>query len=279
MVNGECSAIIGGSSNSIIGSNVLGSCIYGGNTNVIDASRFSTIIGGIGNSIAPEFNNSFGNCIVASNSHSMIRQGNFNVRYNCMLGGHNSSITSSQDCVVLGSNISCLHNACFLFSDDAGGTQLSSTANNQFRARCTGGATFFTNTTNTTGVTLAAGGSSWGVVSDVNSKENMLQVDYQSLMDKVNYLLIYEYNYIGNDPKQKCFGPTAQDWHTQFPCETITTEILDLNGDSVLDEFDLPTFEEVDAKNQLVIEVMDMLGVALACIKNLNQRIQVLEAV
>ena len=52
-----------------------------------------------------------------------------------------------------------------------------------------------------------------------------------------------------------------------------------MNGESILDEFDLPTYEEVDAKNKLVIEVMDMLGVALACIKNLHQRIQVLEAV
>nr|QBK86060.1 MAG: hypothetical protein LCMAC101_06550 [Marseillevirus LCMAC101] len=47
--------------------------------------------------------------------------------------------------------------------------------------------------------------------------------------------------------------------------------VLDVNGD--------PTYTTKPAKNPLLINTMDMLGIAMACIKNLNARIKVLEGV
>ena len=137
-----------------------------------------------------------------------------------------------------------------MFSDSNRGTQLTSVFNHTFLVRCSNGSTFFTNTANTTGVTIGAGGGSWASVSDVNKKENLVELDCQDVMNKMENLPIYQYNYIGNPKEQKCWGPTAQDWYKLFPTQ----------------------------KDQLSIETMDMIGVLMATVKNLNNRVKDLES-
>ena len=173
-------------------------------------------------------------------------------------GGLGTKTSTFSDSTILGSFWSSGHLGHFMFTDAAGGTTHSSSADYEFSVRSSGGVRFFTNTTNTTGVSMASGASAWAAVSDVNKKENIVEVDCEEVLKKVDTLPIYEYNYKGNDAKIKCIGPMAQDWHSSV----LPLEKLD-NGE--------------DAKDKLRIEDMDMIGVCLASIKALSQEIKLLK--
>ena len=191
-----------------------------------------------------------------------------------ILGGTGSVINGdSLNSTVIGSNTTCSHDGCFLFSDDQGGTDLVSGGDNRFRVRCAGGANFFSTTTNLVGVSLAVGGTSWAVVSDRDLKENIVECDYSDFLSKVDNLPVYCYNYIGNPQEQRCFGPVAQDWYSQFPVEKINVEEPDPE-----DPEGPPIIVEKDAKDIKAIEMMDMVGVCLSAIKGLISKNNQLEA-
>ncbi len=63
------------------------------------------------------------------------------------------------------------HQGSFVWGDSTN-ADISSTADNQFVARASGGVTLYTNSTLTAGVSVAAGGGSWSSVSDRALKEN-----------------------------------------------------------------------------------------------------------
>ena len=157
------------------------------------------------------------------------------------------------------------------------GNTLQTTSSNQFLVKCSGGSSFFTSNTNSTGVALAAGASSWSVVSDVNKKENLVLVDCAHILNQIVDMPLYCYNYIGNPIQQCNISPTAQDFYNAFPCDTITTIVLDENGDELLDVDGNVISEERPSKNQLTIEVMDLVGNLMGCVKQLNSKIELLE--
>ena len=160
-----------------------------------------------------------------------------NNRECAILGGFNNLINHDcESCCILGGDnneIDNSHNKSIV---------LMSVSNHTFLVKCSNRATFFTNTANTAGVTVGSRGGSWASVSDVNKKENLVELDCQNIMKKMEELPVYQYNYIGNPKEQRCFGPTAQDWYKSFPTE----------------------------KDQLTIKTMDMISVLMATVKNLE---------
>jgi hypothetical protein len=228
--------------------------------------------------------------LIATNNCALTGTGDGTGYRVLMAGGiGNSNSGNPNNSVIFGSNnILAGHDGSFLFSDDAGGTQNTTTANSQFNVRCVGGSTFYSNSTNTTGVSLAAGASSWAVVSDVNKKENLVELDDAMNMKSISSMPIYKYNYKGNPVEQICCGPVAQDWNAAFPCGLVQVIDQDTNLPAVeMDEVTgLPVLDEVtgleipimkDAKDKTKIEMMDMVGILLSCVKDLNARIDVLE--
>ena len=101
-----------------------------------------------------------------------------------------------------------------------------------------------TNTSNGDGAYLTTGGT-WTNTSDRSVKEGIALVDGHELLEKVNQLPVYRWNYIGEDPSHQHVGPMAQDFHAVFGL-----------GD--------------DDKH---ISTIDPAGVALAAIQALNQRL------
>ncbi len=164
---------------------------------------------------------------------------------------------------------------------------LEATANNQYTARFAGGYRLFTNTESTTGMTMAAGGSSWVAVSDVNKKDIHGEVNYSSYLEKLISLPVYEYNYKGNPREQKCIGPTAQDYHALFGCECIETEVTEnvvvgerKIGKGEKERAAVPVYEQVKkrvlcpAKDPLGIEQQDLIGICIAAIKGLSAQVK-----
>lgn len=66
---------------------------------------------------------------------------------------------------------------------------------------------------------------------------------------KLENIPIYKFNYKTTSKDKICYSPMAQDWNEEFKSD----------------------------KDKLKIEVMDMLGVSLQCIKELTHKCKILE--
>jgi Chaperone of endosialidase/Head domain of trimeric autotransporter adhesin len=174
----------------------------------------SSIAGGLasivlGPSIA---NGSFGVAIGLQNSAS----GNFSVAI-----GKNARTANRQGSLVLG-------DGCAGFSSDS----VYPTANNQFVARGCGGIKFYTNQNLTAGVEIAAGGSGWSAVSDVNRKENFERIDGEDLLQRVLRVPVSTWNYKSQDPAIRHVGPMAQDLFAAFEVgeSNLMINSIDIDG-------------------------------------------------
>jgi hypothetical protein len=104
-----------------------------------------------------------------------------------------------------------------VFSDGSTTDSTQASANNQFTVRAAGGTRLFTNATMTTGVQLAAGGSSWVVISDRNRKEDFRAVDGEDLLARLRGVPVSTWRYRDEEDRSTFhIGPMAQDWHRAF---------------------------------------------------------------
>ncbi|HEU0300424.1 MAG TPA: tail fiber domain-containing protein [Longimicrobium sp.] len=192
----------------------------------------SSIAGGLasivlGPSIA---NGSFGVAIGLQNSAS----GNFSVAI-----GKNARTANRQGSIVLG-------DGCAGFSSDS----VYPTANNQVVMRGCGGVKVFTNQTLTSGVELAAGGSSWSAVSDRARKENFLSIDGEDVLSRLRGVPVTSWNYLSQDRSIRHMGPMAQDFYAAFGL----------------------------GESELLINSLDIDGVNLAAVQALTARTDALQA-
>ena len=269
MTYADVGAIVGCSGSTLVGTaidrnvrNFIGGCI---NSNIISNSTYITdncaIVGG-----AMTINPTVGRCRnsgglavdvcnitagdtsahVASQSSTISNPGKQNLMMSCS----DCTISGSNDHnIVLGKSVTA--SGGYSFSCNlASGNSLTTTTNGRWTVKAPGAVYFYTNAGGTTGMFMAAGASSWTAVSDVNVKENFVPLDGPGVLAKVDQLPVWSYNYIGNPESQRCYGPTAQDWHSLFP----------------------------SSKDPLGIEQGDVLGVCLAAIKELSAKINRLSA-
>jgi hypothetical protein len=120
----------------------------------------------------------------------------------------------------------------FVFGDFSTPDTIRSAANNQATFRVAGGFRVFTNANLLSGVTIAANGSSWDVVSDRNRKENFLALDGEDLLRRVRGVPVTTWNYIVQGREVRHVGPMAQDWHRAFglSADSLTINSGDFDG-------------------------------------------------
>lgn len=143
------------------------------------------------------------------------------------------------------------HNGSFVWAD-AYNFNFSSTANNVFFARCTGGVKFVTaidllTGNETAGVKVAAGGTSWSAVCDRNAKKNFQAVDTVGVLNKLAAIPIQQWNYkweANSDTPN--LGPMAQDFKAAF----------------------------YPGRDDKSISTLEFDGVELAAIQGLNQKVE-----
>jgi hypothetical protein len=111
----------------------------------------------------------------------------------------------------------------FVFGDFSTPDSIRSGANNQATFRVAGGFRIYTNANLLSGVTIAANGSSWDVVSDRRRKENFLPLDGEDLLLRLRGVPVTSWNYLAQGREVRHVGPMAQDWH----------RALGLSGDSL----------------------------------------------
>lgn len=125
------------------------------------------------------------------------------------------------------------HAGAIVLSDGSTTDSTQASANNQFTVRSAGGVRLFTNATMTVGVQVAAGGSSWAVISDRNKKLDFRNVDGEHLLTTLRSVPVTTWRYKDEEDKTTLhIGPMAQDWHQAFGFTTDdkTINMSDLDG-------------------------------------------------
>ncbi len=132
----------------------------------------------------------------------------------------------------LGHNAKANHNGSFVWGGYSFTDVVSSTTN-EFTARAAGGVRFFSNDSQTAGVSLEPGATAWSVLSDRASKKNLVVTDGQEVLEKLSTLPLWHWNYRWElDGAAPHLGPMAQDFKAAFypgrDDRTITT--LEFDG-------------------------------------------------
>lgn len=125
------------------------------------------------------------------------------------------------------------HAGAIVFSDGSTTDSTQASANNQFTVRAAGGYRLFTNAAMSTGMQMSAGGSSWVVLSDVNRKEQFLDVDGESVLLRLRSVPVTTWRYRDEaDRSVRHMGPMAQDWHRAFGFgpDNTTINMSDFDG-------------------------------------------------
>ena len=235
------SVIAGGRENAIgtaTGVNASYSAIGGGGDNDIGpSSTYATVAGGQDNNIGINSDQS----VIGGGAVNTVGA---NSQYATIPGGQNNFATNRA--FAAGSNAKANHSGAFVWSDSTGAA-LPSTNANSVTMRASGGYRLFSNSGASAGVFLAAGGTSWTVISDRNVKKNFAPVDGGKVLQKLASVPIQEWNYRWEpDDAVPHIGPMAQDFKAAFypgrDGKTISTQEID--------------------------------GVALAAIQGLNQKLE-----
>lgn len=120
----------------------------------------------------------------------------------------------------------------FVFADNSDlAATTYATAPNQFMVKASGGTIFYSNSTLTSGVSLAAGGGAWLTVSDKNKKEHFKKMDGEVVLKEISKMEISSWNYKTQKADIRHLGPMAQDFYKAFKLgesdTTITTTDID----------------------------------------------------
>jgi hypothetical protein len=270
------SAIAGGSFNAIEGPFDF---IGGGSNNIAQGpSSYAAISGGFGNSVVAAYatvGGGYGNSAGGSGGYTTVGggyQNNASGTYGIIGGGANNSASgawstvgggyfntasgtgaavaggvgnsaSSAGSFAAGQDAAAANSGAFVWSD--GSATTSSTANNQFVARASGGFVFYTSSANSAGAQLPAGSGSWSSLSDRSAKDHFAQVDAQSVLAQVASLPMTTWSY-KTEPGVRHVGPMAQDFYAAFNV----------------------------GEDSRHIAVVDEGGVALAAIQALNEKVK-----
>ncbi len=219
--SGSYSTVSGGSRNRATGNS---STVGGGFTNLASGST-ATISGGMQNSATAGFSTVGGGLTnAASGDYSVVAGGTDNIAsgdYSTVAGGvHN--VASGQSSFAAGQRAVAAHLGSFVWSDDASNEDFSSINQNSFNLRSRGGFYFLTSGVDfgdpaRKGAFMVPGASSWSAYSDRNMKKNFAPVDGKDVLQKLDEVPLYKWNYKGDaDTDTPHIGPVAQDFKPAF---------------------------------------------------------------
>lgn len=142
-------------------------------------------------------------------------------------------VTNGDNSVAMGYQSQANHDGSFIYGDFSNvSATLATTAANQFMVRAAGGYIFYTSSTLASGVTLPAGSGSWSTLSDSTKKNNIAEVNYLDVLDRVMKTKVYTWNY-KTQQNVTHIGPMAQDFRRKFGLGENETTISSVDMDGV----------------------------------------------
>jgi hypothetical protein len=209
-----CAVVAGGCGNVASSTSAT---VAGGDVNYATAEG-STIGGGSGNS--------------AGGSHATVP------------GGYDNNAAGSYS-FAAGRQAQANYDGCFVWGDSSTTNDVACYGPNRTIFRNAGGIWIYTNAALSSGVRVAAGGSSWNAVSDRQAKENFRSVDAQMLLARLSEIPVSTWNYKAQDPSIRHIGPMAQDFNALL--------------------------EDLGGEGETYINSLDADGIALAAIQGLYE--------
>lgn len=207
-----------------------------------DTLGYSSLIVGNSNVNKGSYSSMLGWVNTISGGYSQLVVGNLNTSISTytaggtILVGTNIKNTGSNN-NLFGGAIDANHNSNTMFSQydiNAAANPLTSIINHQFSARFQNGYRLFTNLGMSTGAELVAGATSWSVLSDRNTKENIRNNTYG--LKELMKLGTYTYNYKGNPVTQRSIGVMAQEVKEVMPelVPTLSSGNLGVNSTEII---------------------------------------------
>jgi hypothetical protein len=171
-----------------------------------------------------------------------------------------------------------VHNGAFVWADESPDFfPFPSLAANEFAVRATGGARIVTAVDGagapTAGVSLAAGASAWGTISDRDSKAQFAPVDGDGLLERLAGIPIQTWSWKTQDPAIRHMGPVAQDFHAAFGLGEDPRRISTVDADGVA----LAAIQALHARNRALEAQVRVLEARLAEVDALRARLATLE--
>jgi len=238
-VTGDFGTIGGGAGNTVSGSATIAggrenaandtySVVGGGWKNVADGYA-STISGGLGNSAG-------GNGTVCGGA------GNVASGILATVAGGADNVASGRYSFAAGNFAHAVHRGAFVWGGAETETNFASyailsTRENEFTARCLGGARFITAVSGVNpvaGVRLAPGGGSWSSLSDRNAKTNFATVNARDILARLASVPVQTWTYRSQEKEMtRHIGPMAQDFAAAFNVGEDNRHISTVDADGV----------------------------------------------
>jgi len=170
----------------------------------------------------------FGQNCIASGLASFATGDGSSAGGNSSFAAGKSASAGGANSVALGYTVSANQAGSFCFGDQDFSNSLSASTTNQMNMRFSNGYRLFTTSQSTggsaIGVSLAAGGNSWAMISDVRRKENFVPVNGEDFLNKIATFNLTSWNYKGQDAKTfRHYGPMAQDFYKAFGKDALGT--------------------------------------------------------
>ncbi|MBK6767285.1 MAG: hypothetical protein IPG71_13625 [bacterium] len=252
LVEGEFGTIGGGTANVVHSRHGV---VTGGESNE-NYGQYGVIGGGFNHLLSDSATYSFiggGEDNQSGDDHSAVVGGELNVigltaHHSSIGGGFENSIDGLYSTIPGGANNTCEgdyafaaglngnadHNGSFVWSDATGLPAVTSSANNQFTARASGGVRMFTNNAMTSGLSISGGGNAWVVVSDSTKKRDIHMTNTAAILEKVAALPIKALEYDSEAQGTEHIGPMAQDFWNAFQLGSDSLGIETIDADGVL---------------------------------------------
>jgi hypothetical protein len=241
--------------------NVAGDfCTVGGGSENVASGLGSTIAGGV-------TNDANGNAATVGGGWGNIATGS-----EATVPGGLSNEASGNYSFAAGRSGKATHTSSFVWADSSGASNVSSSANHQWTARCAGGVRFFTNASMSSGVQVSAGGNSWSSISDQSLKDNFQPVDVREILDRLAAIPILTWNYKSEDPSIRRMGPMAQDFWPAFGLGDDEMRISTIDADGV-------AFAAIQGLYEVVQDQYGVIESQQHEINDLHERLTTLEAI
>jgi hypothetical protein len=185
--------------------------------------------------------NSMINC--TDSDITAIFAGNGQCTRNAMINTKSSSIRYDDNVYLNCTGVTGTHKGNLVAGDSVSG--FISESDDQCLMKFNNGYKFYTNGALTTGMVAGAGANSFSAICQRKFKENIEEIMYDKILNLIEELPVFMYNYKGNNPLQMNISPMAEDWHNLFG------------------------FLDGGMKDDGVIETMDAIGICLSGLKGI----------
>jgi hypothetical protein len=212
--SGESATVGGGHNNTAIDQHAT----VGGGENNTASGYYATIGGGVNNEATNYATVGGGTGNVADGPRGTVAGGMQNRAgdyYAAVPGGWGNRAMGEYS-FAAGRRAVANNDGCFVWADSTPTDETTAVRcdnDDRWLARAKGGVYFYTSGDLSTGTYLAAGGSSWNMVSAKDLKENFVSIDTEKLVARLAEMPITTWNYKAQHPAIRHIGPSAQNFN------------------------------------------------------------------